>query len=193
MRAVMKTVFLAQLNGQTPTGLGKVLQCDVTEAKQHVAQFFQVYNDVETFLWLLRWKVAITGQMETWTRRTRTITAHRWMVEERRVRVLLTYANGDKFWYDVSPIRPSLRTLTCFVHHIWDVRDQNRPKLIYTPTVGESARGDMPAWMMPHCSTDCRFATSRGGASGEYRSSTLPQCRSKKPVRRIRCHGPLRH
>ena len=136
MRKIVKTVFLAQLNGQTPKGLGKVLKCDVAEAKQRVEQFFAVYNDVNTFLWLLRCRVAITGQTETWAGRTRTIMAHRWMVDEPRVRVLLTYANGEKLWYDVSPIRPSLRTLTCFVHRIWSVQDRNTPKPIYTPDRG---------------------------------------------------------
>lgn len=136
MRKIVKTVFLAQLNGQTPKGLGKVLKCNVAEAKQRVDQFFAVYNDIDTFLWLLRWKVAITGQTETWAGRTRTIMAHRWMVEEPRVRVLLTYKNGESLWYDVSPIHPSLRTLTCFVHRIWSVQDRNAPKLIYTPSRG---------------------------------------------------------
>ena len=136
MRDVMKTVFLAQLNGQTPTGLSKKLDCTLAEAKRYIDQFFRYYIDVLSFLWLLRWRVAITGQTETWAGRTRTITAHRWMIEEPRVRVLLTYKCGDKFWYDISPIRPSLRVLTAFVHSIWSVRDWNHPKLIYTSDRG---------------------------------------------------------
>jgi DNA polymerase I-like protein with 3'-5' exonuclease and polymerase domains len=131
-RNTLKTVFIAQLNGQSPTGLSKELKCTVAEAKAHVEQFFTYYQDVLTFLWLLRWGVAITGATETWAGRIRKITAHSWMVEEPRVRVLLTYANGDKLWYDVSPIKPSLRTLTCFVHRIWSVRDADKPKLIYS-------------------------------------------------------------
>ena len=136
MRDLTKRIFLAQLNGQTPTGLSQELNCTVDEAKGYVAQFFNCYRDIETFLWLLRWKVAITGQTETWAGRIRTITAHRWMVNEPRVRVLLVYRNHDRFWYDVCPVKPSLRTLTCFVHRIWSVRDIEHPKLIYTAERG---------------------------------------------------------
>ena len=135
-RKIVKTVFLAQLNGQSARGLSKRLNCSVEQAKQYVAQFFAVYHDVLTYLGLLRSQVAITGQTTTWGGRTRTITAHRWMVMEPRVRILLTYADGHKFWFDVSPIRPSLRVLTTFVHRIWSVQDREHPKLIYTATNG---------------------------------------------------------
>ena len=48
--------------------------------------------------------------------------------------MLLTYANGEKFWFDVEPIRPSLRTLTCYVQRIWSV--QRKPRLIYDAKIG---------------------------------------------------------
>lgn len=135
-RKTIKTVFLAQLNGQSATGLANKLGCSVEQAKQHIDQFYAVYEDVLTYLWLLRCQVAITGRTTTWAMRQRTITAHRWMVTEPRVCVLLTYKDGHKFWFEVSPIRPSLRVLTCFCHHIWSVRDRNHPKLIYASDCG---------------------------------------------------------
>ncbi|NQT12675.1 MAG: hypothetical protein HQ582_08000 [Planctomycetes bacterium] len=59
-----------------------------------------------------------------------------WMVAEPRVRVLLTYRNSHRYWYDVVPLRPGLRTLTCFIKRVWSVDNRARPKLIYTDQRG---------------------------------------------------------
>ena len=136
MRKTVKKVSWHGFRGQSANGLKDKLKCTLEQAKEYIDQFLAVYNDVNTFLWLLRWRVAITGQTETWAKRTRTL---RPPLDGRGIAVphfLLTYANGDRFWYDVSPIRPSLRTLTCFVHRIWEVRNESKPKLIYTDTHG---------------------------------------------------------
>ena len=137
--AVFKTVILAQVNGQTATGLAKTLGCSKALAEQYVARLFDAYADVAGYLELLRQELVITGQVTTWRGRTRTMTSHRWMVDETRVRVLLTYEDRNHYWFDVAPIRPTRRNLTCFVHRVWSVHDRQGPKsprLVYEATRG---------------------------------------------------------
>lgn len=138
-RSLFKTVILAQVNGQTPTGLAKTLGCSEAKSRHYVGRFFAAYPDVAGYLALLRQEVAISGQVTTWSGRQRMVTAHRWMVDEPKVRVLLTYKDGHHYWFEVSPIRPTLRNLTCFVHRVWSVHDPQgpkSPKLIYQSNVG---------------------------------------------------------
>ena len=138
-RGVFKTVILAQVNGQTPTGLAKTLGCPKAQAEQYVARLFDAYPDVAGYLDLLRRELVITGQVTTWRGRTRTVSAHRWMVDETRVRMLLIYEDGNHYWFDVAPIRPTRRNLTCFVHRVWSVHDRQGPKsprLIYDANRG---------------------------------------------------------
>ena len=64
------------------------------------------------------------------------MSAHRWMVSEPRVRVLLTYADGHRFWYDAVPLALTLRFLTCYVLRIWSVSDPRTPRKIYDHAAG---------------------------------------------------------
>lgn len=67
----------------------RVFGCPKVQAEQYVARLLDAYPDVAGYLDLLRRELIITGQVTTWRGRTRTVTAHRWMVDEARVRVLL--------------------------------------------------------------------------------------------------------
>ena len=135
-RSIWKTVFLAQINGQTPKGLKDTLECTRTEAKEHIRTFFEFYPDIESWIGLMKLQVALTGQTFTWAGRNRTMMAHRWMVAEPRVRVLLTYKKSHNYWYDVVPLKPTLRSLTSYVKRVWSVDNRNRPRLIYTDQRG---------------------------------------------------------
>lgn len=138
-RGIFKTVILAQVNGQSVKSLASDLNCSETQAKIYVDRFAASYPDVVGFLALAKQVFAINGQVRTWTGRTRTVTGHRWMVDQPRVRLLLTYKSGNHYWFDVSPIEPRLRNLTCFIHRVWSIKDSKgfkSPKLIY-----DSSRG----------------------------------------------------
>jgi hypothetical protein len=67
--------------------------------------------------------------------RSRTVTAHRWLVTEPRVEMLVSYKRGDAYWLDVVPLRPGLRVLTTFVLRAWNARTG---RLIY-----DSERGPL--------------------------------------------------
>jgi hypothetical protein len=61
------------------------------------------------------------------------------MVNESRVRVLLTYKDGNRYWFDVAPLHPTYRYLTCYIFRIWNVHDKKGPKpakLIYDANKG---------------------------------------------------------
>ena len=135
-RSTWKTVFLAQINGQTAKGLKDTLGCTTAEAKQHIQTFFKSYPDIESWIGLMKLQVALTGQTFTWAGRNRTMMAHRWMVAEPRVRVLMTYRNSHRYWYDVVPLKPTLRSLTSYVKRVWSVDNRNRPRLIYADQQG---------------------------------------------------------
>ena len=146
-RAVFKTVTLAQINGQSVGGLAKDLKRDRKIAKGYVSKLFETYPDIAGFLALLRMELAVTGQLSNWAGRVRTHTAHHWMVSSKRVHILVTYRDGHRYWFDVSPIRPSLRNLTCFIHRIWNVRDPRGPKkdtLIYERSRGRIGTKSYP-------------------------------------------------
>ena len=135
-RAIFKTVLLGVINGITAVGLRKQLRCSRSEAEGFIRQFFETYPDVESYLALLKMQIALTGQTCTWAGRVRTVSAHRWMVSEPRVRVLLTYADGHRYWFDVVPLVPTLRFLTSYVLRIWSVSDPRRPLMIFDHAVG---------------------------------------------------------
>lgn len=122
-RGIFKTVVLAQTNGQSAKGLAKDLGCSESQAKSYVATFASAYPDLMGWLDQAKHLLAITGQVSTWKGRTRTVTAHRWMVDQPRIRLLVTYEDWHHYWFDVSPVRPSLRNITCYVHRIWSVKD----------------------------------------------------------------------
>lgn len=58
---------------------------------------------------------ALTGTAESFLGRPRTIMAHRWMVTEPVVEVLVSYKGRDRLWLRIAPLRASLRVLTCLV------------------------------------------------------------------------------
>jgi DNA polymerase I-like protein with 3'-5' exonuclease and polymerase domains len=130
-RKIYKSTLLGVINGMTAAGLRKQLRCGRSDAERFVAEFFRAYPDVEGYLALLKLQVALTGRTSTWAGRVRTVAAHRWMVAEPRVRVLLTYADGNRYWFDIVPLTPTLRFLTGYVLRIWSVSDPERPKKIY--------------------------------------------------------------
>jgi len=131
LRGTYKTVFLALINGQSIDGLKKQLQCSRSAAKAYADRFFTTYPDIAGYLALMRQQVAVSGETSTWPGRVRTMTAQKWMVQEPRVRILLTYSDGNRYWFDVVPIAPGYRNLTCYARRIWSVADPERPKLIY--------------------------------------------------------------
>ena len=133
---MFKTVLLGVINGISAVGLRKQLRCSRSEADEFISRFFHAYPDVESYLALLKMQVALTGQTSTWAGRVRTVSAHCWMVSEPRVRVLLTYADGHRYWFDVVSLVPTLRFLTCYVLRIWSVSDPRTPRKIYDHTVG---------------------------------------------------------
>jgi DNA polymerase I-like protein with 3'-5' exonuclease and polymerase domains len=81
-RGLWKTILLAQINGESPTGLSRRLGCSVLEAAERVAAFFAAYPDIEGWVAMQRQQVALAGRTFTWLGRMRTNTAHRWMVDE---------------------------------------------------------------------------------------------------------------
>lgn len=150
-RKTWKTILLAQLNGQTPSGLAIALGCTRRQAEAMVRQFFTAFPDIEAWVALQQLAVALTGRTHTWEGRWRQCTPHRWMVDEPRVRVLLRYKSGHRYWLywlDVTPLRPTLRYVTCYVNRIWCTRDEQGHKparLVY-----DSARGRVGDKLYPH-------------------------------------------
>src|SRR5439155_15784521 len=72
----------------------------------------------------------LTGQTRTFAGRLRTDTAHRWLVAEPRVEILVSYRRGDAYWLEIVPLEPSRRVLTSYVLRAWDARARPR-RLIY--------------------------------------------------------------
>lgn len=123
-----KQVVLSTVNGQGPPSLAKQLGCSEPEAKDFLRQFENAYPKVGAFKKLMHWQIAYTGQTRTLMGRPRTITAHRWMVTESRVEILVSYKGGEACWLDVVPLEPSLRVLTTYVLKAWNAKTS---KLIY--------------------------------------------------------------
>jgi len=135
-RGIYKTVALARINGMSIGGIKKTLGVSRQTATDYVRRFNAAYPEIEPFLALLKLQVALTGVTSTWTGRTRTMVGHRWMVTEPRIRVLLTYKDGAKFWFDAVPLVPALRYLTCYVKNVWSVADPANPVLVYNDQRG---------------------------------------------------------
>jgi len=66
------------------------------------------YPKVAAYKRLIYQQIAWTGQTTTFMGRLRTITAHRWLVTEPRVEILVSYRGGDAYWLEVVPLRPGL-------------------------------------------------------------------------------------
>jgi DNA polymerase I-like protein with 3'-5' exonuclease and polymerase domains len=123
-----KPIVLAIVNGKGANSLAEDLDCAVEEARDHLRAFDRAYPEVAAFKDMIYWQIALTGRTRTFLGRTRTITAHRWMVARKKVRILVTYKRGDRYWLEIVPIEPRLRVLTSYVLRAWDARSG---RLIY--------------------------------------------------------------
>ena len=82
-------------------------------------------------------QIALTGRTRTFMGRTRTVTAQRWMVARKKVRILVTYKGGDRYWLEIIPLEPRLRVLTSYVLRAWDAKTG---RLIYDHQLGQLAQ-----------------------------------------------------
>lgn len=123
-----KLITLSTVNGQGPASLSQALECSEDEAKRFLRDLDTTYPKVAGYKQLMNWQIAYTGQTETFMGRRRTVTAHRWMVTEPQVQIMVSYKNREVYWLDVVPLQPSLRVLTTFVLKAWNARTG---KLIY--------------------------------------------------------------
>lgn len=130
-----KNITLSIVFGLGTPSLAKKLECSEDDAKRSLADFEQAYPKVNAYKRLMYQQIAWTGQTSTFMGRTRTVTAHRWLVSEPRVEMLVSYRRADAYWLDVVPLRPGLRVLTTFVLRAWNARTG---RLIY-----DSARGPL--------------------------------------------------
>jgi hypothetical protein len=117
-----KEIILSIVNGQGAPSLAKTLNCTEAEARDFLTDFDLAYPKVAAFKWLMYWQIAWTGETSTFMGRLRTVTAHRWLVTEPRVEILVSYRHGDAYWLDVVPLHPHLRVLTTYVFRAWNAR-----------------------------------------------------------------------
>jgi hypothetical protein len=138
-RKTAKTVVLSMANSITAVGLARRLGYnDAAQAKRLMTDFWHTYPKVATFTELMRWQVALTGETSTWAGRTRTCTAHRWMVTRPRVELLISFKGPEWLWLDVIPLRPGRHGITCWIRKVWDYtyRSSNFGRLIYEDVRG---------------------------------------------------------
>src|SRR5262249_18285962 len=128
-----KAIILSIVNGLGAPSLARTLGCTEEEAKGFLTDFELAYPKVAAFKRLMYQQIAWTGQTSTFLGRSRTVTAHKWLVTEPRLEMLVSYRKADAYWLDVVPLRPGLRVLTTFVRRAWNARTD---RLIY-----ESERG----------------------------------------------------
>jgi DNA polymerase I-like protein with 3'-5' exonuclease and polymerase domains len=117
-----KAIILSIVNGLGPPSLARTLECTEQDAKGFLQAFDRAYPKVAAYKRLMNWQIAYTGQTSTFMGRVRTVTAHRWLVTEPRVEMLVSYSGGDAYWLDVVPLQPSRRVLTTFVRRAWNAR-----------------------------------------------------------------------
>jgi DNA polymerase I-like protein with 3'-5' exonuclease and polymerase domains len=129
-RDYYKPVVLGIINGQGPVSLAKALKCEVTAARAYLEAFEAAYPKEAAYKRLMYLGIAYTGQSVTFMGRVRTATAHRWMVTEPRVLLLVSYKRSDAYWVEVVPLQPHLRVLTTYVFRAWNARVRP-PRLLY--------------------------------------------------------------
>ncbi|MBV8609985.1 MAG: hypothetical protein JO034_21310 [Singulisphaera sp.] len=132
-----KPIVLAIVNGKGAHSLARDLDCSVAEARDYLRAFDRAYPEVAAFKDLIYRQIALTGRTRTFRGRPRTITAHHWMVARTRVRILVTYKGGDRYWLEIVPLEPHLRVLTSYVLRAWDAKTG---RLIYDHRRGRLAR-----------------------------------------------------
>ena len=113
---------MAIVNGKGANSLARDLNCSVEEAKEYLDKFDKAYPEVAAYKAMLYDQIALTGRTRTFMGRTRTVTAHRWMVARKKVRILVTYKGGDRYWLEIVPVEPQLRVLTSYVLRAWDAK-----------------------------------------------------------------------
>ncbi|HKM54800.1 MAG TPA: DNA polymerase [Isosphaeraceae bacterium] len=123
-----KPIILAIVNGKGANSLARDLDCSVEEAKAYLDKFNAAYPEVAAYKAMIYDQIALTGRTRTFMGRTRTVTAHRWMVARKKVRILVTYKGGDRYWLEIIPVEPRLRVLTSYVLRAWDAKTK---RLIY--------------------------------------------------------------
>lgn len=131
-RDLWKVIFLSLVNGQAAGGIADKLGITVDKAKEYIAEFQGAYPDVIAVLSLRGVELALSGKVHTWTGRYRRVTPIHWCLTEPRVRILQTFKSKEKYWFDVVPLRSSMRNLTCFIKRIWATKDYKTRWLIYT-------------------------------------------------------------
>ena len=123
-----KPIILAIVNGKGANSLARDLNCNVEEARGYLEKFDKAYPEVAAYKAMIYDQIALTGRTRTFMGRTRTVTAHRWMVARKKVRILVTYKGGDRYWLEIIPLEPRLRVLTSYVLRAWDAKTK---RLIY--------------------------------------------------------------
>lgn len=123
-----KGIILSVVNGQGPPSLAKALDVSEDEAKVFLEDFAKAYPKVDGYKRLMHWQIAYTGQTATFLGRPRTVTAHRWLVDEPKVRILVSHKGAPPCWVEIVPLEPNLRVLTSYVLRAWNAKTN---KLIY--------------------------------------------------------------
>jgi hypothetical protein len=139
-RQQFKPLVLGQVNGQGAPSLARAMRCSVVQARERLEAFRAIYRKETAFTEMIHGQVALTGQTRTFAGRPRTDTAHRWLVTEARVEILVSYRHGDAYWVEIVPLEPRRHVLTSFVLRAWDARRRPR-RLIYDHRRGRLAAG----------------------------------------------------
>jgi DNA polymerase I-like protein with 3'-5' exonuclease and polymerase domains len=75
-RNIWKSILLAQINSETPSGLSVRLKCTKEQAKSYVDKFFGAFPDIATWVALQQQQIALAGEAYTWAGRRRRNTPH---------------------------------------------------------------------------------------------------------------------
>lgn len=121
-RKKFKTIILGIVNGKGPPSLAKDLDCTEEEAQSYLEAFERAYPKVTAYKSLMYDQIAYTGQTSTFLGRVRTVTAHRWLVTEPEVEILVSYRGGEVYWVRIVPLKPSRRVLTSYVLQAWNAK-----------------------------------------------------------------------
>ena len=127
-RNFFKPVVLGVINGQTKKGMARILKVTEEQAREYLKKYEAAYPKEIAYKWLQYQQIALTGQTATFMGRTRTCTAHRWMVTEPRVRLFVHFKRGDSYWVDCIPLWAGLRVLTTYTLSVLNAKTN---QLIY--------------------------------------------------------------
>lgn len=136
-----KVIILSVVNGQGPPSLAKALDVSEDEAKVFLEEFAKAYPKVDGYKRLMHWQIAYTGQTATFMGRPRTVTAHRWLVNEPTAKILVSHKGAPPCWVEIIPLEPNLRVLTSYVLRAWNAKTD---KLIYDHERGQLSNQPYP-------------------------------------------------